>query len=220
VAVQLNDAKITVKLDLEEGEKAVESLEKRTVKQRTEAERDRKKAKSDERKARSQAKARPGIGGRIVGAGLFQIAANLLRSIPILGAIAGAGIAKAELNERFGPFLEEFILGFLRRQGIPVADISTATESAKDYAELKSQIASLTVGLQAATERASADLIAGGLVSAEEFAEIFTLERRFAEFTRNLQSAEKRARQGLVGGAAGASLSDVLDKVVSGSLNK
>ena len=222
MAVQLNDAKISVKLDLQDGEKQVESLEKRTLDQRKKGEQDRRKALKDQRKSESQAKRKPSLAGRGAGVGIYQIVLNVLRSIPLgVGLVIGATAAKLELTERYGPALEGFINRYFESKGIPLASIALATQQAQALGDLKASLASITAGFEASVQRASADVIGGGTVSAEEMAEIFKVERRFAEFSRNLQRAERAMRMRLIGSGVGESLLvRELEKATAGSLNK
>lgn len=222
MAVQLNDAKITVKLDLKDGEKQVESLEKRTIKQRKKGEQERRRGEKELRKAKAQEKRRPSLAGRVAGFGLYQMIVNVLRSLPFgAGVIVGVAAAKLELTERYGPALEGFLNRYLEKKGVPLASLVLATEAAKEIGDLKSKLASLTAGFDATVQRASADILTGGTVSAEEMAEIFKVERRFAEFSRNLPRAERAMRGRLLGAGVGESfLVNELEKAVSGSLNK
>ena len=226
MAVNLRDAKISVKLDLKGAKADVESLEKRTVRQRKEAKKEKRKAVKTDRGIVKARRAGGAVRRAVTSAGLMSLIRGGLQavsSIPIveLGAAVGLGaLVLSEANQRFGPAAEAFINRFLASKGIPAGELKLATAAAKEMAELKATVNSLGAGFAQATKAASADILTGGTVSADEFAQIFTIERRFAEFSTNLRNAEQRMRLQLLGGGVAESFVNELEKAVSGSLNK
>lgn len=219
MALELKDARITVKIDLGDSEQTLEGVEKR----REEA---RREDRDDERKKRKEGreKIKRGVGS-FRSLLLFQVLTGVLRSLPLgIGAGFAVGIGAAELNERFGPFIDGLIEKWFEKQ--PADDFSnkvaeklgidppTFSDISKNWSEVKAKLASISTGFDGALSRAAGDILSGGTVPLDEFSDIFAEERRFAEFKILLQKLQRRQQLRLLGKGTLESVRESLGKEV------
>ena len=213
--VQLKDAKITVKIDLEESKKEVKSLEKKTTEQRQEKEKEDRKEKERARRAKGGRRRVRGNLGRYAGGGIIAGTIQKLTTaglgIPIVELAFVGGIvaaALAELNERFGP-MAEGILGELLPKAIKdITPWDSLDEMAREWAVMKAKLSSLEVGFSQATSMAAAIAVTGGQVTPDVFAEIFGEERKMAMHLILQEKFKRFITQRMVGGALGGAVND------------
>ena len=218
MAVKLKDAKITVKVDLQGATKSIDSLEERTKKQRADADKQ-EKAQKKGSKVVGAARGARGLVGAAVGGGLYQMVAGIVRSLPFgIGAVGAAGIAAAELNERYGPLIEGIMdtkLNEKTKQLSEILNIASwiinplgkgllewrggASGLSRDWSELKAELTSISAGLEAGVDVGAADILTGGTYTVEEFTKVFGMTREYAKAQTNLAKAMRRMNQRLIG---------------------
>jgi len=213
VPVTLKDAKITVKLDMADAEKQVESLEKKTKEQRKEDERERKKADKAVKKTGVKAgRRRGGVGGVIGGgviAGTMQRVQTAGLGIPIVelafvATIVGAAIA--ELNERFGPMAEAILEEILPSKLAKF--VPDAHGFAIEWASMKAKLQSIETGFTQAVSMGAAIAMSGGTLTPGMFADIYGEERGMAEHNILYEKLKRFQRQRMVGGSLGGAIND------------
>lgn len=221
--VQLKDAKITVKLDLEEGKKESESLEKKTKDQRREAEKEKRKARDTERRGKGKARRTRGGFGRYVGGGIIGGTIQKLTTaglgIPLVEVVFVGGLvaaALAELNERFGPMAEGILKELLPEAIKKVTPWDSLNEMARDWAAMKAKLSSIEAGFTQATGMAAAIAVTGGKLDPAMFAEMFGEERRLAEHLILYEKFKRFAMQKMVGGALGGAVNDATQQLRNG----
>jgi hypothetical protein len=213
MATELREAKIVVRLETQQSEEKVTTLEKRTEKVR----RARQDMEDEERRdpsSGSPSAAR--IAARQAAHGqLYEAVTGLAKSVPVLGMIAAAGIGLAEANERFGPAVEGAVRELLPQA---VNDALTATglnpaDLAREWSEFKAQLTSLSAAFDGVTNVAGAAAMTGGALSPADIANEFGLQREMAIIQIEILKARRRILQ--IRGGEGASR--VIEQALSGS---
>jgi len=221
--VQLKDAKITVKIDLEESKKEVKSLEKKTTEQRQEKEKEDRKEKERARRAKGGRRRTRGSLGRYAGGGIIAGTVQKLTTaglgipgVEIVFMAAVVGAALAELNERFGPMAGAILDELLPSKVAALVPTGSMNEFAREWAVMKAKLASLEAGFSQATGMAAAIAITGGQVTPDMFAEIFGEERKMAMHLILQEKYKRFITQRLVGGAIGGAVNDATKQLRDG----
>lgn len=217
--VTLKDAQISVKVNVERQSKDLDSLEKRTKKQREDADRSERKWKKTKGDFGGRAARGVSVARGAVSAGLYQTIVGIIRSLPFgIGTAGAAGIAAAEMNERYGPLIQgimekqygedlKFVKGL--RKALDVAGWATnplmksifgdPSGASRDWSKVKSSLTSIGTGLEAGLGVGAADVLSGGSFTPEEFAEVFGLTREYARAQSDLMKARRRMKLRRIG---------------------
>lgn len=213
MAVQLKDAQIRVKLELGDAEDTVESLEKRTEKQRKEADKDERKGKKLTRETKAKVK-RGGLGSAAAGVGLAAIMRRVLGAASI---IAGAGIAVGEVGQRLGPQAEAMVREIMARSfGVPVGDLSLLSDFGEWWRKAKLQLTSIGTAGGETIEMGAAVGMGGGVMTKELAQKVFESSRRVAIVEAHLAAAGRRAKQTAAGKAVGEVIGAALNSLGEG----
>ena len=204
MAVQLKDAQIRVKLELGDAEDTVESLEKRTEKQRKEADKDERTAKKVSRETKGKGKT-GAIRSALAAGGLVALFQRLATSLPLFaGTAAAVGIGAAEIGQRYGPAVEAAIKEMLYRStGIDAAGFSALSDLGEMWRKQKLRLSSLGTAASETIEQGAAMGMGGGHIDYETAKRLFESNRRVAIVMANLAAAGKRAKQTAAGHAVG-----------------
>ena len=216
MATELREAKIVVRLETQQSEEKVTTLEKRTEKVR----RARQDMEDEERRdpsSGSTSQAR--IAGRQLTHGqLYEAVTGILKSLPVLGVGFAAAVGAAELNERFGPGSEAFIKGMLPEWlksamdelGI---DWNVSAEVSRMWSEMKAQLQTISAAFDGTMNVAGAAAMTGGALTPADLANEFGLQREMAI----LQIEILKARRRILQVRAGEGASRIIEQALSGS---
>ena len=214
---ELREARIKVVLDLGDAKKEATTLEKRTKETRKE-----QAAAKKEAPARGEPQKRIDV-RRMFHGNLASNAAEALKSLPaFLGVVAAIGIGVAEMNERFGSggraMFNELMDQALPGQAKKVLDLLKATnplfaygeEMAEWYVGAKAWLTSLSQAAQQTGSVAAAISRTGGTISAQEAGDIFTSERKMAEFEIRVEKTRRFIMQEEAGAGIGRALAKAI----------
>ena len=223
--VQLKDAKITVKIDLEESKKEIDSVEKRTKREREDRKKDERREKTGKTKGKTGKVGRnygigPAMAGNVLANGIRQIvtAGASLPGAELIFTSAIAGMGVGEIWDKFGPlmdaFADEMLPGKLENAmillGVNVPAIKAIGEV---WIDIKTMLQSFQQGISGAGQRAWATALTGEDPDPSTFFEMFKQERGMAEHLIWLERMKRHRRQRVIGKAGGKALKAEVGKV-------
>ena len=224
--VQLKDAKITVKIDLEESKKEIDSVEKRTKREREDRKKDERREKTGKTKGKTGKVGRnygigPAMAGNVLANGIRQIV-TAGAAIPIVEAVFAAGIAGmgvGEIYDKFGPLMEAFEKELIPEkiqwalEKIPGFNFGAIKQVGEAWIDIKTMLQSFQQGISGAGQRAWATALTGEDPDPSTFFEMFKQERGMAEHLIWLERMKRHRRQRVIGKAGGKALKAEVGKV-------
>ena len=203
MAVNLQDAKITVKLDVEESKKELETVEKRTEDQRREEDRAEKREKARERRSRR------GKTGVLAGAAAGVRGARG-RLAGALATIVGIGALFELLAPSIAGFVAELLPESLKKMGLDkvIKDATNAAVAAFDD-QVMTRITASLQAVDASKSLQRARILSGQPVTALGVLDDLHAEFRWSRSRAQADRAKDRLTRGFIGEALGKGVSDL-----------
>ena len=228
MATELREAKIVVRMDLQETGDQPAGPEQRRSRERRERERKREQERRHPAQG-STSVARTALRdlahGNLYSA--LKTGLQALTGVPLVEVLAvGAlgGMAAAELNERFGPLMAPIVADQLKTilpEALAEALPKVSLEASKMWVELKAKLSSISQGIEGASQVAAASILTGGVISSEMFTEEYGIQRQMAEIQIELMKTRRRILLAITGEGIAKSLQGALEGMaLPGSVGK
>ena len=231
MATELREAKIVVRMDLQETGDQPAGPERERREREKERHRQGRVGWGDSGgSGRGPSQGNPSVARsvkkQLAHGQIYNAVTEVLKSIPIAGVGFAVAIGAAEINERFGPGVEAFVRGILPDEvqkaleflGI---DVNVTAAISKEWIELKAMMFSLSAAFEGTVNVAASVAVGGGELSPGELASEFGLQREMAELQIEILKTRRRILQIYSGeGAARAVKKAMEESSLPGSVGK